>query len=128
MEQEIKNAMENIDKAESEAAEQLVQAAEEPGTNETTKRGVITFSRPYLFERTEYTEIDLSGVEALTVQDVIDAQREVFNEKETAAMTVCETTTAFTRKLASRASGLPIEFFKLAPRRISRRVVATVHA
>ena len=41
-------------------------------------------------------------------------------------MLLCETTTAFVRILAARATGLPIEFFKLAPRSVSRRIYGMV--
>ena len=56
-------------------------------------------------------EIDLAGLDKLTVQDAINAQRQLFNEREPAAMLLCETTTAFVRILAAKATGLPIEFF-----------------
>ena len=41
-------------------------------------------------------------------------------------MLLCETTTAFVRILAAKATGLPIEFFKLAPRSVSRRIYGMV--
>lgn len=99
----------------------------ENGEN-SAREGVIVLNTPYLFEKKEYTEIDLSGLENLTVNDAVNAQRELFNEQEIAASVLCETTTAFARKLACKATGLPIEFFKLAPRRVSRPVTASVHA
>lgn len=128
-------ATENIIKAEQETVQSAAAAgaAQDAGKAETAqsenvREGVIILGRPYLFEGKEYTEIDLSGMEKLTVQDAVDAQREAYGENEVAAMMVCETTTAFACKIASKASGMPIEFFKLAPRRISRRVVAVVRA
>lgn len=98
-------------------------AAEE----ETVREGVITLGTPYIFEGEEYREIDLSAMKKLTIKDAVDAQRELFNEQEVAASVLCETTTAFARKLAIKATGMPIEFFKLAPRRLSRKITATVH-
>lgn len=35
---------------------------------------IIKLAKPYVFEGTEYGEIDLSGLDKLTVQDAIDAQ------------------------------------------------------
>ena len=48
-------------------------------TPQEEKEGVITLSRPYKFEGKDYTEIDLSGIEKLKVQDAIDAQKQLFN-------------------------------------------------
>ena len=39
---------------------------------------------------------------------------------------LCETTTAFARAIATKATGLPVEFFKLAPRGASKRVAAAI--
>ena len=102
--------------------------AAEAEQNTEEREGVIVLHTPYLFEGTEHTEIDLSKLKELTIQDAVDAQRELFNEQEVAASVLCETTTAFARKLAVKATGLPIEFFQLAPRRVSKRVTATVQA
>ena len=56
----------------------------------------------------EYEEIDLSGLEKLTIRDAIDTQLELFGV-EVAASVLCETTTAFARTMAAKATGLPIE-------------------
>ena len=89
---------------------------------------MITLSKPYRFEGMDYTEIDLSGIRKLTIKDAIDAQKQVFRDKEVAAAALSETSTAFARYIAAKATGKPIEFFKLAPRRLSRRVVQTVQS
>lgn len=96
--------------------------------DESAKGGkyTLTLSRPYLFEEKEYAEIDLNGLEKLTIQDAVDAQRQLFGEGEAATAMLCETTTAFARAIAAKATGLPIEFFKLLPRGASRKVVTTV--
>lgn len=107
--------------------ENKIEATANEVMQETAEReGVIVLNTPYVFEGKEYKEIDMNGLKALTVKDAIDAQRELFNEQEVAASVLCETTTAFARKMAARATGLPIEFFKLAPRRVSRLVTASV--
>lgn len=97
-------------------------------TAETENKYLLKLTRPYVFEGTEYAEIDMSGLEKLTVQDAIDAQRQLFSEGETAAMLLCETTSAFARALAAKATGLPIEFFKQMPRGAARRVCGMVRA
>lgn len=103
----------------AETNEEAVQAAQEESQ-------VIDLGKPYKFEGTEYTEIDLSGLDKLTVKDAIDIQRQLFNEREVAAAMLTETTTAFARAVAAKATELPIEFFKLMPRGASRRVMGAV--
>ena len=117
----------------NEPAETTVcQEAEAPqeATTETTpqkdRKNVITLKKPYTFEGKEYGEIDLSGLDKLTIQDAIDAQRKLFGERETASVVLCETTTAFAREIAAKATGLPVEFFKFAPRGLSKQIAATI--
>ena len=111
-----------------EQEKKTVDTIETEQEEKTQREGVIELNTPYLFEGKEYTEIDLHAMKELTIKDAIDAQRELFNEQEVAASVLCETTTAFARKLATKASGLPIEFFKLAPRRVSRIITVSTHA
>jgi len=97
-------------------------------TPKEEKEGVITLSRPYKFEGKEYTEVDLSGIKKLKVKDAIDAQKELFAQREIAATVMSETTTAFARVIAAKATGKPIEFFQLAPHRLSKRVTQMVQS
>ena len=85
----------------------------------------MKLTKPYVFEGKEYEEIDLSGLEKLTIRDAIDTQLELFGV-EVAASVLCETTTAFARTMAAKATGLPIEFFKLMPRGAFKRVAGMV--
>ena len=87
---------------------------------------LVQLRKPFAFEDKEYTEIDLSGMERLKIDDAIDAQRQLLVEQEEASMVLCETTTAFARIIAAKASDLPIELFKLLPRGASRQVTETV--
>lgn len=103
----------------AEANEEAVEAVQE-------ERRVVDLGKPYKFENTEYTEIDLSGLDKLTVKDAINIQRQLFNEQEVAAAMLTETTTAFARAVAAKATELPIELFKLMPRGASRRVAGNV--
>lgn len=98
----------------------------EAAAPKTESQYLLKLNHHYVFEGKEYAEIDLAGLDKLTVQDAINAQRQLFNEREPAAMLLCETTTAFVRILAAKATGLPIEFFKLAPRSVSRRIYGMV--
>ena len=105
---------------------EITKAAE--AAEQTESGNVVKLNTPYKFEGKEYSEIDLGGLDKLTIQDAIDAQRELFNQQEVAGSMLCETTTAFSRIIAQKASGLPVEFFKLAPRGVSKRIAQTIRA
>lgn len=90
------------------------------------KKIVVEFKKPYKFEGKEYTELDLSGLEKLTVQDVIDVQRELIDQGNTAALGIIESTTGFAMSLATKASRKPVELFKLMPRSAMNQVQQTV--
>lgn len=97
------------------------------GTEKKDERAhVVVLKKPYAFEKKEYTEIDLGGLDNLTIQDAIEAQRDLFGQQEVASSLLCETTTAFAMEIAAKASGLPIEFFKMMPRAAGRLVKRTV--
>lgn len=86
------------------------------------RQHVVEFKRPYLFERKEYGSVDLSGLNNLTVKDAIEVQRQLFAQQEVAASLLTETTTAFAQALAVKASGKPVEFFKLMKKPFYRPV------
>lgn len=93
---------------------------------ESKEKNVIKFSKPYKFEGTEYTEIDLSGLDKLTIKDAIDIQKKLTSEREVAAINLTETSTAFARKVAAKATEYPIEFFELMPRSLSKQIQTAV--
>ena len=104
------------------------EVAVENKTENADKRLVVELPRPYTFEGEEHNEIDLSGLDALTVQDAIKIQHDLFMERDVAAAVLCETTTSFACSIAAKASGQPVEFFKLMPRWGVKRVVSAVRA
>ncbi len=77
----------------------------------------IKLEKPYVFEGKEYTEIETSKLETLTVQDAIDAQARVSDQM--AAVIVPESSTAYQMELAAKATQMPVEFFKNMPVRIA---------
>ena len=89
---------------------------------ETKSHHLIQFKNPYRFEGKEYAELDLSGLDNLTVQDAVDAQRKLFEQQEEAASLLTETTTAYARVLAVKATGKPVEFFQQMPRGVGKLV------
>ena len=93
---------------------------------ENTEKNVITFNKPYKFEGTEYTEIDISGLDKLTIKDAIDIQKQLTAKREVAATVLTETSTAFARMVIAKATGYPIEFFEVMPRSLSKQVQQAV--
>lgn len=87
---------------------------------------IVKFKRPYKFEGKEYTELDLSGLSSLTVQDVIDAQKELIEQGNTAALGIIESTVGFAMALATKATKKPVELFKLMPRALMNQVQQAV--
>ena len=85
---------------------------------------IVKFDKPYKFEGKEYDSLDLSGMEKMTVQDLIDIQKNIGNEM--AAMSVMEMTTSFAQEMAVKATGKPVEFIKLMPRGKIKKVQAAV--
>ena len=84
----------------------------------------VKFEKPYKFEGKECDSLDLSGMEKMTVQDLIDIQKSIGNEL--AAMSVMEMSTAFAQEMAVKATGKPVEFFKLMPRGKIKKVQAAI--
>ena len=62
---------------------------------------IVKFAKPYSFEGTEYTEVDLSGMDKLTIQDMIDIQKSLANEL--ASLAALEATTSFAQEMATKA-------------------------
>ena len=62
---------------------------------------VVKLKAPYRFEGKDYDEIDLNGLEKLTIQTAVDIQLELMSGQEVAAMLVTEATTAFALALAA---------------------------
>lgn len=100
--------------------------AEQPEPEQAERAHVVVLKKPWTFERKEYTEIDLGGLEDMTIQDAIEVQTDLFGQQEVASSLLCETTTSFAMAIAQRASGLPIEFFKKLPINVGRQVKRAV--
>lgn len=69
--------------------------AEQDKTAEVKKNPkLIELARPYKFDDKEYTEIDLSGLDDLTIKDAVLIIKKLYNEGEMAVMITPETATA----------------------------------
>ena len=99
---------------ESEAAENAASSDVE----ETNM--VIKFKKPYTFERKEYKEIDLSGMEDLTGADMI-AINKIMQRTAAGIDVMPEVSAEYACHFAARAAKLPVEFFlNLPPRELMK--------
>lgn len=74
---------------------------------------LIKFGKPFDFESKTYTEVDLSGLEDLTGDDLCKADRILRAQGVSAPLS--EMTPAAACYFAGIAAGLPMEFFKALP-------------
>jgi Phage tail assembly chaperone proteins, E, or 41 or 14 len=88
------------------------------------KEGVVQFKKPYSFEGKEYKEIDLSGVEDLSGQDLDDAENMLLKVNKPSMLPEMSMTYLFF--LAAKATGQPQEFFFQLPAKESLKVKRTV--
>lgn len=87
---------------------------------------VVVFNKPYTFEGTTYTKVDLSGLDNLTAADMIAANKVL---DRTGSFTFLpEMSLEYACIIAGKAANLPVEFFKgLHPReavKVKNRVTA----
>lgn len=92
------------------------------GENEKEKEPetLVKFPKPYEFEHKTYTEIDLAGMDDLTAEDMITAEK--FLNRSGVFSPIPEVSVEYVCFIASKASGQPIEFFKGLPPKAMTRV------
>lgn len=73
----------------------------------------VKFRKPYLFEGNRYDGIDLSGLESLTAQDMLEGEKHLARNGVMTALP--EMTMEYVCFMAVLASDKPIEFFKGLP-------------
>jgi hypothetical protein len=89
-------------------------------TKENEFDTVVKFSKPYTFEGDTYTEIDLSGMEHMTAQDMIDAEK--YLNRSGVFSPIPEVSVKYVCFIASKAAKQPIEFFEQLPPREATKV------
>ena len=90
--------------------------AEAAGQDEAT---LVKFKIPHKFEGKTYTEVDLSGLDRLSAEDMIQAEK--YLNRKGISTVLPELTLEYICFIASMASDQPIEFFKqLHPRNVAR--------
>lgn len=82
---------------------------------------IIKLKKPYLFEKKEYTEIDLSGLEELTAADMIALENQ-YDRKSPGINVMPEVKVGYAVMMAARAAKLPVEFFNNLPPKDAMKV------
>ena len=77
---------------------------------ELENENILKLSKVYKFEDTTIGEIDMSGMENLTADDMIKANRVLSSSGNVSVLQ--ETSLEYAITIAASATGLPIEFFK----------------
>jgi len=85
---------------------------------------VLKFGKPYTFEGSEYKEIDLSGLEKLTVKDLIEIEKQFTASGQAAA--VAEMSIGYASLVAAAVTKKPVEFFTGLPGREGIKVRTVV--
>lgn len=93
---------------------------------EEDKEGIVSFKKPYEFEGKEYTQVDLSSVEDMNGEDLLDVDR-IFSASGQFAP-LPEVTLGYTLSVAAAAAKLPIDFFNKLPAKEALKVKNTVIA
>lgn len=76
---------------------------------------VVRFNRPYSFEGKDYDEIDLSGLESLTANDMIAVSRLSGVKAPGTFDPMPEVSINYLLAVAARAAKQPVEFFNGLP-------------
>lgn len=105
-----------------EAVENTASLASEETSEETDEVSLIVkFKKPYYFEKKEYTEVDLSGLDDLQASDMIAVNK--YMQRTSPGIDVMpEVSLEYACVLASKAAKLPIEFFTGLPPREAMKV------
>lgn len=81
---------------------------------------LVKFTEPYAFEGSEHNEVDLSAITTLTVDDLAMAQSMLADMGRVTP--VVELDYTYIMILASKASGLPLEFFRGLPGKYGAKI------
>lgn len=107
----------DVDTKEQETVETTV--SETPVDDEDSL--VIKFKKPFTFEQKEYEEIDLTGLDDLTAQDMVSVDR-ILKRHSSGIDVMPEVSMEYALNLAAKAAKQPIEFFQALPPREAMKV------
>lgn len=118
--------MENEKKWMEEQENTSVMGEEDPREDDEEESPVIRFKKPYLFEGKEYTEVDLSGLEDMTSEDLIAVEKQYDRNNKGFGSVTPEMKTEYAMIMAARAAKQPVEFFYGLPANEGRKVKSKV--
>lgn len=87
---------------------------------------ILKLSKPYAFEGQTCTEIDLSGLEAVTAGTLARVGKTVLQQSPSLNPAMLESTMPFCIEMAVRVTQRPYEFFRGLPARDGMRLKAMV--
>nr|DAF41719.1 MAG TPA: tail assembly chaperone protein [Caudoviricetes sp.] len=76
----------------------------------------ITLTKPFKFEDEIYTEIDLSAIEELNTNQLVEAEKRFAREGGTSV--IKEFDVSYACIICSIATGKPVEFFRALPAKV----------
>lgn len=92
----------------------ILEASEEM---EAENNLVLKLRKPYTFEGTEYTEIDMSNLENMTGRDMSAVSKYVTKKNKGINPVTVEMSLEYAQAMATRVTKMPIEFFENLPAR-----------
>lgn len=100
--------------------EQPETALVEVPAKEAEPTTLLKFSKPYRFEGQTYTEINLAGLDNLTAEDMIAAEK--YTNRSGIISPIPDMTMEYICYIAARTAQLPVEFFKGLPPKDATRL------
>lgn len=88
---------------------------------------IVTFKKPYIFDKEEYKEIDLSGLDDLQASDMI-AVNKIMARTSAGIDVMPEVSLEYACNLAAKATKKPVEFFLQLPPKEAMKVKNRVMA
>ena len=81
---------------------------------------ILKFNKPFVFEGKSYNEIDLSALENITGEDMIQVNRRLTAAE--CAPLLQEMSLEYAQMMAAQVTGIPIELFKALPAKASMKL------
>ena len=85
---------------------------------EQKNKRIVKLNRAFQFEGQEISELDLSGLDTLTIKDLEEVQEALAAAGDMPLNGVAELGVAFTIQMVKRATGKPVEMFQFAPAKV----------
>lgn len=90
----------------------------EAAVQSTENKRIVKLNRVFQFEGQEISEIDLSGLDKLTIKDLEEVQDALAASGDMPLNGVAELGVEFTIQMLKRATGKPVEMFRFAPAKV----------